>query len=90
MAHHRTLSLTDTQQQELVHHRDHHPRPYMRERCAALLKIAAGHTPHHVARHGLLKLRDPDTVYAWLRAYEANGFAGLLARQHGGRRRYGP
>jgi transposase len=62
----------------------------MRERCAALLKIAAGQTPHQVARHGLLKPRDPDTVYAWLSAYEANGLAGLLARQHGGRRRHGP
>ncbi len=90
MAHRRRLVLTDTQQQALVHHRDHHPRPYMRERCAALLKIAAGQTPHQVARHGLLKPRDPDTVYAWLSAYEANGLAGLLARQHGGRRRHGP
>jgi hypothetical protein len=54
------------------------------------LKIADGGTPHAVARHGLLKPRDPDTVYAWLSAYEANGLAGLLARQHGGRRRHGP
>jgi hypothetical protein len=90
MAHRRTLLLTDPQQQELVHHRDHDPRPDVRERCAALLKIALGQTPHYVARQGLLKPRDPDTVYTWLSAYEQHGLAGLLARQHGGRRRGGP
>ncbi len=90
MPHRRTLVLTDMQQQELVHARDHHPHPSMRERCAAVLKIAAGQTPHQVARHGLLNPRDPDTVYASLRAYEASGLAGLVARQHGGRRRHGP
>ncbi len=58
----RTLPLTESQHQELVHHRDHDPRPYVRERCAALVKIADGQSPHAVARHGLLKPRDPDTV----------------------------
>jgi hypothetical protein len=38
----------------------------VRERCGALLKIAAGHSPHAVATQGLLKPRDPDTVYGWL------------------------
>ncbi len=90
MAQRRTLSLTDRQRQELLHARDHDARPYVRERCAALLKIADGQTPHHVARQGLLKPRDPDTVYAWLSAYAANGLAGVLARQHGGQRRGSP
>jgi hypothetical protein len=58
----RTLTLTEPQRQELIDHRDHDARPYVRERCAALLKIADGHAPHAVARHGLLKPRDPDTV----------------------------
>ena len=87
MAPRRTLSLTQTQRQELEHHRDHDRRPWVRERCAALLKIAAGMTPHAVARHGLLKPRDPDTVYAWLDYYQADGLPGLLAHQHGGYRR---
>jgi hypothetical protein len=59
----RALELTDSQRQDLQHYRDHDPRPYVRERCAALLKIAAGQSPHALARHGLLKPRDPDTVY---------------------------
>jgi len=53
----------------------------------ALLKIAGGVTAHAVARQGLLKPRDPDTLYGWLRIYEAEGVSGLLAHQHGGQRR---
>jgi len=45
----RTLELTDSQRHDLQHYRDHDPRPYVRERCAALLKIAAGQSPHAVA-----------------------------------------
>jgi hypothetical protein len=59
----------------------------VRERCAALLKIADGHAPHAVARAGLLRVRDPDTVYAWLDHYQTEGLAGLLAHPHGGNRR---
>ncbi len=51
------------------------------------LKIADGHSAHWVARHGLLKPRDPDTIYAWLSRYETMGFAGLIVRQPGGDRR---
>lgn len=80
----RTLSLDDAQRQSLTAARDHHPHPAVRERCAALLKIAAGHSPHWVACHGLLKPRDPDTVYAWLDRYQAEGLAGLLGHRHGG------
>ncbi len=86
----RTVTLTDEQRHELMNYRDHDQHPYVRERCATILKIANGDAPHAVARQGLLKPRDPDTVYAWLSAYEANGLAGLLARQQGGRRRHGP
>jgi hypothetical protein len=49
MARRRTLLLTDVQRQELEHHRDHDSRPYVRERCAAMLKIADHQTPHQVA-----------------------------------------
>ncbi len=61
-----------------------HPRPAVRERCAALVKIAAGKTPHWVAKHGLLKERDPDTVYAWLDRYQEEGLVGLLTHRQGG------
>lgn len=80
----RALSLTEEQRQELLGLRDHDPRPYVRERGAAILKIAEGQSPHRVAKHGLLKPRDPDTVYAWLDGYQAEGVAGLIARPQGG------
>ena len=87
MARRRRLEITDVQRQELADYRDHDPRPYVRERCAALLKIADGQSPHAVARQGLLKPRDPDAVYAWLARYEHEGLPSVLAYQHGGRRR---
>jgi hypothetical protein len=37
-----------------------------------------------VARQGLLKPRDPDTLYGWIGVYEEEGVAGLIAHQHGG------
>lgn len=83
----RELSLTPEQQEELIGHRDHHQRPDVREKAAALLKIAEGASPHWVAKSGLLKPRDPDTVYGWLQIYLDEGFAGLIRRQHGGARR---
>ena len=73
MAARRTLTLTAQQRQELVQIRDHDRRPYMREHAAALLKIAAGLSPHWVAGFGLLKRRDPDTIYGWLEEYLAHG-----------------
>src|SRR4029453_3566511 len=87
MAIRRTLRLKTREQRELEHYRDHDSRPYVRERCSALLKIAAGEAPHAVARQGLLQPRDPDTLYGWLQIYEDEGVAGLVAHQHGGDRR---
>ena len=69
----RSLTLNQQQRLDLEHLRDHDRRPYMRERAAALLKIADGASPHFVAHHGLLKKRDPDTVYQWLDRYLQTG-----------------
>jgi hypothetical protein len=80
----RALSLTEDQRQELLRLRDHDQRPYVRERGAAILKIAEGLSPYRVARSGLLKPRDPDTVYAWMDSYQAEGVAGLIAHPQGG------
>ncbi len=90
MSQRRTLTVTEAQRHERLHHRDHDPRPYARERCAALVKIADGLSPHAVARRGLLRPRRPDTVYAWLDRYQAEGLAGVLAHPHGGNRRSWP
>ena len=87
MAMRRTLRLKTREQRELEDYRDHDTRPYVRERCGAVLKIAQGETPHAVARQGLLKPRDPDTLYGWLQVYEEEGVAGLVTHQHGGERR---
>lgn len=83
----RRLDLTEAQHQELLATRDHDRRPYVRERCAALLKVATGQAAYAVAREGLLKPRDPDTLYQWLAHYQRDGLAGLLAHQQGGLRR---
>ena len=83
----RRLELSRQERAELTWHRDHDPHPDLRERCAALLKVAEGQTPYAVAQDGLLKRRDPDTVYGWLDLYEREGLVGLLLRRHGGPRR---
>jgi hypothetical protein len=81
----RTLTLkSNKERQRLIWHRDHDPKPYGRERCALVIKVADGQSLHWVARHGLLKPRDPDTIFAWLDAYEADGFEGPLAHPPGG------
>lgn len=82
----RTLTLTPEQKAELLELRDRQPKAYLRERAAALLKIAEGAVPSQVARTGLLKARDPDSVYAWLDAYEAQGSAGLAMKKGRGRK----
>lgn len=83
----RRIKLTTSERQALEASRDHDQYTYVRERCAAILKIAEGHAPHWVARHGLLKARDPDTVYHWLAVYAQDGLAGLKAHRQGGARR---
>ena len=87
MAQRRKLNLTTEQERELTQLRDQTKEEYVRERCAALLKIAQGNSPHWVALSGLLKARDPDTVYNWLDIYETEGIEGLQGHQQGGPRR---
>src|SRR5579859_6784794 len=83
----RILSLNEREREALIAHRDHDGNPQIRERCPALLKIAAGQSAYAVARQGLLKPRDPDTVYEWLDGYEQYGLAGVLSRLQGGNHR---
>lgn len=82
----RTLILTDNDRLSLENLRDHDPRAYLRERAAALLKIHQGHTAHAVALRGLLKRRDPDTVYSWLDHYQQAGLTGLVQKSRRKRR----
>lgn len=82
----RIFLLDQNQRETLQKCRDHHPLPHMREKAAALLKIANGAKPAHVARSGLLKPHDPDIIYRWMDRYEQQGIAGLLIQQGRGRK----
>lgn len=80
------LILTPTQRDELVCLRDTAPKAYQRERAAAVLKIADGMPAAAVARTGLLRPRQPDTVYRWFHRYQSEGVAGLDDRPGRGRK----
>ena len=86
MAKQHKLELNESEIQALVELRDKGEPAYLRERATALLKIHQGHSPHEVARKGLLKTRDPDTVYAWLRRYREHGISGLSNKPGRGRK----
>ena len=86
MAKRHTLHLSDEQLAELRHLRDTGEPAYLRERAAALLKIATGTSPHKVAQSGLLKKRKPDTVYTWLQHYREAGVMGLRHKPGKGRK----
>ncbi len=80
------LDLSAAQRAELIGHRDHDRLPYLRERCAALLKIADGWIASEVARIGLHRRYDPDAIYEWRRRYLAVGIAGLKMQAGRGRK----
>jgi transposase len=82
----RYFKPTEEEKIELEMIRDKHVKAYIREKAGALLKIAAGQSPHQVALEGLLKKRDPDTIYGWLERYENEGVEGLLVRDGRGRK----
>ncbi len=81
-----TISLSAAQDNELRRVRDIDPHPYMRERAAALLKIAGGHSGRAVALTLGLKPRQEDTIYSWVHRYEIEGIAGLRMKPGRGRK----
>ena len=86
MAQARQVALTDEQYRDLLDCREHHPKAYMREKAAAILKVAAGQSVRQVAAHGLLRPRQPKKVGQWIDRYLAEGRAGLLVRKGRGRK----
>lgn len=82
----RYLALTVAQRAELDQVRRTDPKPYLRERATALLRIADGESAHAVARSGVLQPRAPDVLYRWLDRYEVEGIAGLHIRRGRGRK----
>jgi hypothetical protein len=69
MATRRTVELTAAERAQLDHILRRDPRPYLREKAAAVLKVADGVSARQVALHGLTRTRDPETVYAWLNEF---------------------
>lgn len=86
MPKYRTLRLNDAQRAELVETLTRSKKAYLRERAAAILKIADGTPAAQVAQGGLLQVRDPDTLYSWLNRYLAEGLPGLHIRPGRGRK----
>jgi transposase len=82
----RELPLTPAERTALEQLRDPAPQPYLRERAAALLKVADGTPAAVVAAHGLLRRRQPMTLYDWLDRYAEAGLAGLKIRPGRGRK----
>jgi hypothetical protein len=80
------LTLRPEQVTELTHLRDHDPTPYLREKAAAILKVAAGQSLRAVARSGLLRRHRHETIATWVRRYLAEGAAGLRVRPGRGRK----
>ena len=80
------IELTKAKREELESVRDTHTKAYMRERAAAILKIADGMSGLQVSQEGLLKPRDPDTIYRWVQRYQKEGLTGLEIRAGRGRK----
>jgi transposase len=86
MCRRRPFVLTDRQRRTLTRVRDRHPRPHLREKAAALLKVADGWAIQDVAAYGLLKARSRNTVAAWVRRYQQRGLGGLKVKAGRGRK----
>jgi transposase len=86
MSRRRKFTLTDRQRHTLTRVRDRHPKPHLREKAAALLKVADGWEIQDVAACGLLKRRSRNTVADWLDRYQQRGLAGLKVRKGRGRK----
>jgi hypothetical protein len=82
----RHIILSSGQRQELIKLRDTADKPYLRERAAAILKVADGTPAAVVARQGLLRQRKPDTIYDWLNRFHDEGVSGLAIRPGRGRK----
>ena len=80
------IRLTPTAVSELEEILVSHPKPYMRERASALLKVASGSYIKDVSQHGLLQKRDAHTVGEWIQRYKSEGIAGLYHRKGRGRK----
>jgi transposase len=82
----RKVVLQEHQRTELKKLRDHAALPYLRERAAAILKVAEGMSIRTVAKQGLLKPVRRETISEWIDRYEQEGLAGLKIKAGRGRK----
>jgi transposase len=82
----RAFDVTTAERAELTRLHDTAPQAYLRERAAALLKVADGMSAARVACQGLLRPRKPDTVYSWIDGFIDEGSASLHMRAGRGRK----
>lgn len=82
----RQVLLNEQQHLELVKTRDHASKPYLRERAAAILKVAEGESMRHVGKHGLLRKVRHETISEWIDRYEQEGLVGLKVKEGRGRK----
>lgn len=80
------LSLSAAQRQELRNLRTHAPLPYVRERAAVILAVAAGASLRAAGRSAGLTRHTAECVGGWVRRYLAEGQAGLRIRRGRGRK----
>ena len=80
------IGLTTAQRESLVWLRDHHARPYMRERASAILKLSDGMPVMVLARAGLLRPRARQTIHRWVNRFLQEGEVGLVVKAGRGRK----
>lgn len=80
------LELGEVERVTLEEMSKHHSKAYMRERAAAVLKVANGLSIRQVAEIGCLKRREWETVAGWVKGYEQQGLRGLYLRAGRGRK----
>ena len=82
----RQVSLSPDQERELQWALKHHEKAYVRERAAAILKVAARAAMRQVAAGGVLQRRTEEALSAWTTRDLAEGLSGLLVRKGRGRK----
>ena len=80
------VELSEAQIQELEALRHQSPKPYLRERAAAVLKVAQGARVTEVAEKGLLIRHEPETVHTWIKSYLKSGLNGWQIQKGRGRK----
>ena len=82
----RRVTLDAARKAALVKMRDTGAKPFLRERAAAILKVAEGLPAKVVARERLLRTRRPETVCEWLDRFQEGGIAALEIKPGRGRK----